>query len=160
MTDGQKPRNQQSHCQAHQKHTSSMQGAGQINVLQHNHTNLPPKKKKGSKKPNPVKAINHSKPCSRNSQTNTNLVIEIQISVLDVVIPHMHKDLTAQLRRTSANIAQKLDTLQICALQKMQTSSHINILKVSQNRHIKSLYLNIILSSTKTHVTEIMMMIL
>ena len=37
------------------QHTSSMQGAAQINVLWHNHTSLPPKKKKGSKKPNPSK---------------------------------------------------------------------------------------------------------
>ena len=28
------------------QHTSSMQGAAQINVLWHNHTSLPPKKKK------------------------------------------------------------------------------------------------------------------
>ena len=33
-------------------------------------------------------------------------MIEIQISVLDMVIPHMHKDLTAWLRSTNANIAQ------------------------------------------------------
>ena len=37
------------------QHTSSMQGATKINVLQHNHTSLPLKKKKGSKKPNPSK---------------------------------------------------------------------------------------------------------
>ena len=43
-------------------------------------------------------------------------MIEIQISVLDVVIPHMHKDLTAQLRSTNANISQKLDTSQRCTL--------------------------------------------
>ena len=35
------------------QHTSSIQGATQGNVLQHNHTSLPPKKKKGSKRPNP-----------------------------------------------------------------------------------------------------------
>ena len=35
------------------QHTSSVQGATQVNVLQHNHTSLPPRKKKGSKKPNP-----------------------------------------------------------------------------------------------------------
>ena len=35
------------------QHTSSMQGATEVNVLRHNHTSLPPKKKKGSKKPNP-----------------------------------------------------------------------------------------------------------
>ena len=37
------------------QHTSSMEGTAQINVLQHNDTNLQPKKKKGSKKPNPIK---------------------------------------------------------------------------------------------------------
>ena len=35
------------------QHTSTMQGAAQINVLRHNCTSLPPKKKKGSMKPNP-----------------------------------------------------------------------------------------------------------
>ena len=35
------------------QHTSSTQGATQVNVLQHNHTSLLPKKKKGSKRPNP-----------------------------------------------------------------------------------------------------------
>ena len=37
------------------QHTSNIQGAAQINVLWHNHTSLPPKRKKGSKKPNPSK---------------------------------------------------------------------------------------------------------
>ena len=37
------------------QHTSTMQCAAQINVLKHNCTSLPPKKKKGSKKPNPSK---------------------------------------------------------------------------------------------------------
>ena len=37
---------------------------------------------------------------------NPNLMIEIQISIPHVVIPHMHKDLTAQLGSISANIAQ------------------------------------------------------
>ena len=119
-----------------------------------------PRRRKAVRNQTPVKVLNHSKPCSRNSQTNTNLTIEIQISVLDVVIPHMHKDLTAWLRSTNANIAQKSDTSQRCALPKMHTHSHSSIIKVSQNRCIKSLYLNILLSSTKTHVTEKMMMIL
>ena len=35
------------------QHTSSVQGSTQVNVLWHNCTSLPPKKKKGSKKPNP-----------------------------------------------------------------------------------------------------------
>ena len=40
-------------CAKHIKqHTSSIQGATQVNVLQHNHTSLLPKKKKGSKRPN------------------------------------------------------------------------------------------------------------
>ena len=142
------------------QHTSSMQGAAQINVLWNNHTSLPPRRKKAVRNQTPVKALNHSKPCSRNSQTNTNLMIEMQISVLDVVIPHMHKDLTAWPRSTNANIAQKLGTSQRCALPRMCTHSHRNIIKVSQNRHINLLYLNILLSSTKTHVTVIMMMIL
>ena len=37
-------------------------------------------------------------------------MIKIQTSVPDVVIPHMHKDLTAQLRSINVNIVQKLDT--------------------------------------------------
>ena len=35
------------------QHTTSVQGATQVNVLWHNCTGLPPKKKKGSKNPNP-----------------------------------------------------------------------------------------------------------
>ena len=44
------------------QHTSSIQGATQINVLQHNHTSLPPKKKKGSTKPNPSKGTKLQQP--------------------------------------------------------------------------------------------------
>ena len=58
------------------QHTSTMQGAAQINVLRHNCTSLPPKKKKGSKKPNPSKGTkpqqlqqqeqsNQHQPCER-----------------------------------------------------------------------------------------------
>ena len=118
-----------------------------------------PRRKKAARNKTPVKALNHSKPCSRNSQTNTNLMIEIQISVLDVAIPYIHKDLTAWLRSTNANIAQKSDTSQRCALPKMHTCRHSNIVNVSQNRHIRLLYLNILLSSTKIHAAVIMMMI-
>ena len=107
-----------------------------------------------------VKAPGHSNHNTRNSQTNTNLMIEIQISVPDVVIPHMHKDLTAWQRSTNANIAQKLDTSPECALPKMHTNSHNTIRKVSQNRHIKSLYLNILLNSIRIHMTVIMIVIL
>ena len=82
-------------------------------------------------------------------------MIEIQISVLDVVIPHMHKDLTAWLRSTKANIVKKSDTSQRCALPNMHTHSHSIIIKVSPNRHIKLLYLNILLSSTRTHMNVI-----
>ena len=142
------------------QHTSSMQGAAQLNVLWYNHTSLQPKKKKGSKKPNPSKGTKPQQILQQNSQTNTNLMIEIQVSVLDVVIPHIHKDLTAWLRSTNPNIAQKLDASQRCALTKMHTISHSNIINISQNRYIKLLYLNILLSSTKKHVTVIMMTIL
>ena len=44
------------------QHTSSMQGATQVNVLQHNHTSLPHKKKIGSKKPNPSTGIKPQQP--------------------------------------------------------------------------------------------------
>ena len=37
------------------QHTSNMQGGAQIHILRHNQTSLPAKKKKGSKKPNPIK---------------------------------------------------------------------------------------------------------
>ena len=116
------------------QHTSSKQGAAQINVLQHNHTSLPPKGRKAVRNQTPIKALNHSNPSSRNSQTNTNLMIEIQISVLDVVIPHMCKNLTARLRSTNANSAKKSDTSQRWALPKMHTHNHSTIIKVSQNR--------------------------
>ena len=56
-------------------------------------------------------------------------MIELLISVLYMVIPHTHKDLTAQLRNTNANIAQKLGTSQRCALPKMHTWSHSAIYK-------------------------------
>ena len=63
-------------------------------------------------------------------------MIEIQISVPDVVIPHMHQDLIAQQRSTIVNNVQKLDTSPKCALPKMHTHSHSTIIKVSQNIHI------------------------
>ena len=65
------------------------------------------RRKKAVKNQTPVKELNHNNPHSRNSQTNVNLMIEIQISVLDVVIPHMHKDLIAWLRSVNVNIVQK-----------------------------------------------------
>ena len=144
------------------QHTSTMQGAAQINVLRYNCTSLPPKKKKAVRNQTPTQTkppslSNHS---SRNSQTNNNLLIEIQISVPYVVIPHMHKDLTVQQGSTNANIAQKLDTSPECALPKMHNNSYSTIIKVSQNMHIKSLYLNILLNSIRIHMNVIMMMIL
>ena len=44
------------------QHTSTMQGAAHINVLQHNHTSLPPKKKKGRRKPNPSRSNKPQQP--------------------------------------------------------------------------------------------------
>ena len=119
-----------------------------------------PRRKKAVRNQTQVKAPSHSNCSSRNSQTNTSLMIEIQISVLDVVIPHMHKDLTIQLRSTNATIAQKSDTSQRYALSKMCTHSHSTIIKVIQNRHIKSLYLNILLNCIRTCTHVIMMMVL
>ena len=119
-----------------------------------------PRRKKAVRNQTPVKELSNSNPHSRNSQANTNLMIEIQISVLEVVIPHTHKDLTAWLRNTNANIAQKLDISQRCALPRMHTCSHSTIINVSQTRHIKSLYLSILLSSIRTHMYVIMMRIL
>ena len=119
-----------------------------------------PKRKKAVGNQTQVKVTNHSNCSSRNSQTITNPMIDIQISVPDVVIPHMHKDLPAWQRSTNANIAQKLDTSQKCALLKIHTNSHNTIRKVSQNRHIKSLCLNILLNSIRIHMNVIMMMIL
>ena len=62
-------------------HTPTKQGAAQINVLRHNSTSLPPKKKKGSKKPNPNKT---TKPQQLQQQKHLNQhqpLIEIQISI-------------------------------------------------------------------------------
>ena len=124
------------------QHTSNTKGAAQINVLRHNCTSLPTKNKKAVKNQTQVKVPSHSNCSIRNSQNKTNLMIEIQISVLDVVIPHMHQDLIAQQRSTNANSAPKLDTSLKCASPKMHTHSHSTIIKVSPNRHIKSLYQN------------------
>ena len=44
------------------QHMSTMQDAAQINVIRHNHTSLRPKKKKGSKKPNPNKTTKPQQP--------------------------------------------------------------------------------------------------
>ena len=102
------------------QHISNMQGAamycyfGTIVLAYH------PRRKKAVRNQIPVKALSHSNLSSRNHQT-TYLMTEIQISVLDVMIPHMHKDLTAQLRSTNADIAQKSDTSQRYALPKMHT---------------------------------------
>ena len=48
-----------------------MQGATQINVLQHNHNILPPKKEKGSKKPNPSKGTKPQQ-AQQHKQVNQN----------------------------------------------------------------------------------------
>ena len=57
-----------------------------------------PRRKKAVRNQIQVKAPNHSNCSSRNSQTNTNLMIEFKISVPDVVILQMHQDLIAQQR--------------------------------------------------------------
>ena len=44
------------------QHTSNTQGTAQINVLRHNCTSLPTKKKKGSKKPHPSKGTKPQQP--------------------------------------------------------------------------------------------------
>ena len=51
-------------------------------------------------------------------------MLKIQTSVPDVVILHMHKDLTAQLRSINVNIVPKLDTSQRCALPNLHTHNH------------------------------------
>ena len=79
------------------QHTSNMQGGAQVNVLRHNCTSLPPKKKKGSKKPNPITGNKLQHKGSHSSHT-----AEIQTNVLDMVTPHMHKDSTALQRSTNA----------------------------------------------------------
>ena len=113
------------------QHTSNMQGAAQINVFYTIALAYHPRRKKAVKNQTPVKELSHSNPCSKNSQINTNLMTDIQTSVLDVVIPHMYEDLTAQQRNTNTNIAKKLDTSQRCALPKMHTHSYSTIIKVS-----------------------------
>ena len=57
-----KPESSKATAKHIKQHTSSMQGATQINVLHHNCTSLPPKKKKGSKKPNPSKGTKLQQP--------------------------------------------------------------------------------------------------
>ena len=85
-------------------------------------------------------------------------MIEIQISVPDMVIPHMHQDLIAQQRSANVNIAQKLDTSLKCALPKNAHHRHSTIIKVNPNRHIKSLYLNNLLIGIRIHMNVMMMM--
>ena len=51
------------------QHMSTMRSAAQINVLRHNCTSLPSKKKKGSKKPNPSKG---TKPQQLQQQKQSN----------------------------------------------------------------------------------------
>ena len=119
-----------------------------------------PRRKKAVRNHNPVKALNHSNPSSRNSPNQHQPYDRNPNQCTRCGDSQEHKDLTAQLRSTNTNNAQKLDTSQKCALPKIHTSSHSTIIKISQNRHIKSLYLNILLNSTRTHANVIMMMIL
>ena len=65
------------------------------------------RRKKAVQNQTPVKELNHSNPSSTNRETNIYLMIKVQTSVPDVVIPHMHKDLIAQLRSIDVNIVQK-----------------------------------------------------
>ena len=57
------------------QHMSTMQGVAQINVLRHNHTSLSPKKKKGSKKPNPSKGTKPQQP-QQQKQSNQHQTCE------------------------------------------------------------------------------------
>ena len=114
---------------------------------------------KAVKNQTPAQEPNCNNLSSTNRYTNINLYLlpKIQTSVPDVVIPHMHKDLIAQLRSISVNIVPTLDTSPGCALPNLHTHSNSNTIEVSQNRHIKLLYLNIIISHIKTHTNVIMM---
>ena len=103
------------------QHMSNMQGAAQINVLWYNHTSLPIKKKKGSKKPNPSKSTkpqqlqqqrqsNQHQSCDRNPNQYTRCGDS----------PHapgfnwLAKKYQCLAKSTNANIAQKLDTSLKC----------------------------------------------
>ena len=56
------------------KHTSSIQGVTQVNVLQHNRTSLPSKKKKGSKRPNPSMGTKWQQP-HQHKQVNQHTIL-------------------------------------------------------------------------------------
>ena len=121
------------------KHTSSMQGATQINVLQHNHTAYHLRRKRPVKKPNPSKGTKLQQP-QQHKQVNKHQPLPYdknpnQCTKCDDS-PYTHKDLIAWLRNINVNIVPKSDTSQRCALPKMHTHSHSNIIEVSQSRHI------------------------
>ena len=111
------------------QHTSNTQGGAEVNILRHNHTSLPPKKKESGKRPNPTKGISHS---SKGSHSNSSHTAEIQTSVLDVVTLHTHKNSTVLHRSSYAKTAIRLDTSPQCTLQKMHKHSHSYNIKVSQ----------------------------
>ena len=144
------------------QHTSAMQGAAQINVLRHNCISLPPKKKKGIMKPNPnpnkttkpqqlqqQKQLNQHQPSDRNPNQCTRCGDS----------PHA-PGFNCQTKKYQCKHCTNIGHFTRMCFTKMHTNSHNTIRKVSQNRHIKLLYLNILLNSIRIHMTVIMMMIL
>ena len=137
-----------------------MQGATQINVLQYNCTSVPPKKKKGSKKPNPSKGTKQQQP-QQHKQVNQHQPLPYDKNPNQSTrcgdSPHA-QGFNCLAKKYQCKHCTKSDTSQRCALPKMYTCSHSNIIEVSQSRHIKLLYLNILISHIKTHMNVIMMM--
>ena len=138
--------------------TSSMQGTTQINVLRHNCTSLPPKKKNGSKNPNLSKETKPRQP-QQHRQVNQHQPYDKNPNQCTRCGDSPHaQGFNCPAKKYQYKHCTKSDISQRCALPKMHTHSHSNIIEVSQSRHTKLFYLNILISSNKTHVNVIMMM--
>ena len=141
------------------QHTSNTQCATQINVLRHNCTNLPTKKKKDSKKTNPSKG---TKPQQLQQQRQSNQHQSYDRNPNQCTrcgeSPHA-PGFNCPAKKYQCKQCTKIGHFtKMCFTQNAHPQpQHYH--KGKPNRHIKSLYLNNLLIGIRIHMNVMMMMI-
>ena len=131
-----------------------MQGGAQINILRHNHTSLPAKKKKGGKKPNQIKGIKSQQPQQQRQPYQQQSYNRNPNQCTRCGDSPYAPGFNCPAKKYLCKQCNKLDTSPNCALPKMHTHSYSNIVKVSQNNHTKSLYVNNPMTGIRVQMNE------
>ena len=110
-----------------------------------------PKRKKNSKRPNPSTGTKWQQP-HQHKQVNQHTPLPSAKNPNQCTrcgdSPHA-QGFNCLAKKYQCKHCTKLDTSQRCVLPNLHTGSHKNTIEVSQNRHMKLLYLNIITNASK-----------